>query len=167
MKQNKLIRSDKPHSVNMPEGSNVAARQSTQKFKASDAVDESPTHIQKAAPVKNPKIKDIEAPVQPAKKVRAKAAKGLPIEAPTQRVKPKPATGKTARPKPKLRSAQAQSRAKTKAPAQDAAPAPVVPVWEKDNPVKTRIDQLISRNAQLAEQLQRLPQMPIARGKRP
>jgi hypothetical protein len=167
MKSNKVIRSDKPHTVNMPAGSNVAARKNTQKFKASDTTDDSPTQIQKVASVKTPKIKGIEPSPPSAKTVRSKAPQKLPIEAPAQRAKPKPATGKTARPKPKLRSAQPQSRAKTKAPAQEAVPAPVVPVWEQDNPVKTRIDQLISRNAQLAEQLQRLPQMPIARGKRP
>jgi hypothetical protein len=162
VKKSTLIRSDKPHAVNMPAGSNVAARQSTQKFKSSETSDDSPTNIQKVVPVKTPKSKRIEPPTPAVKTVRAKA-----LEAPTPLAKPKskPPSGKTARSKPKLRSASPSSSAK--AQALDAAPTPIEPIWEQDNPVKTRIDQLRARNAQLAEQLQRLPQMPTARGKRP
>jgi hypothetical protein len=116
-------------------------------------------------PVKTPKIKRIDPPPAPAKTVRAKAAKSLPLESPSKPVKPQTASGKTARPKPKLRTALPSGSAK--AQAQQAAPTPTEPIWEQDNPVKTRIDQLRARNAQLAEQLQRLPQMPTARGKRP
>ena len=165
MKPNTLIRSDKAHAVNMPAGSNVAARQNTQKFKTSEPTDESPTNIQKVMPVKTPKIKRIEPPAAPVKTVRAKAAISPPPKAPSKPVKPKTATGKTARPQPKLRTALPSSSAKPQA--QPAAPTPTEPVWEQDNPVKNRIDQLRARNAQLAEQLQRLPQMPTARGKRP
>jgi hypothetical protein len=165
MKPNTLIRSDKAHAVNMPAGSNVAARQNTQKFKTSEPTDESPTNIQKVMPVKTTKIKRIEPTAAPVKTVRAKAAISPPPQAPSKPVKPKTASGKTARPQPKLRTASPSSS--TKAKAQPAAPTPTEPVWEQDNPVKTRIDQLRARNAQLAEQLQRLPQMPTARGKRP
>jgi hypothetical protein len=165
MKPNTLIRSDKPHAVNMPAGSNVAARKSTQKFKPTEPTDDSPTNLQKVMPVKTPKIKRIEPPAAPAKAVRAKAAKSLPLETPSKPAKPKTASGKTVRPKPKLRTALPSSKAK--AQAQSAAPTLTEPVWEQDNPVKNRIDQLRARNAQLAEQLQRLPQMPTARGKRP
>jgi hypothetical protein len=165
MKPNTLIRSDKAHAVNMPAGSNVAARQNTQKFKTSEPADDSPANIQKVMPVKTPKIKPIEPPAAPVKTVRAKAAISPPPPAPSKPVKPKTASGKTARPQPKLRNALPSSSAK--AQVQEAAPTPTEPVWEQDNPVKTRIDQLRARNAQLAEQLQRLPQMPTARGKRP
>ena len=165
MKPNTLIRSDKAHAVNMPAGSNVAARQNTQKFKSSEPTDDSPTNTQKVMPVKTPKIKRIEPPAAPVKTVRSKAAISPPPQAPGKPVKPKTASGKTTRPQPKLRTAQLSGSAK--AQAQPAAPTPTEPVWEQDNPVKTRIDQLRARNAQLAEQLQRLPQMPIARGKRP
>jgi hypothetical protein len=167
VKKSTLIRSDKPHAVNMPAGSNVAARQSTQKFKSSETSDDSPTNIQKVVPVKTPKSKRIEPPTPAVKTVRAKALEGPLFEAPTPLAKPKskPPSGKTARSKPKLRSASPSSSAK--AQALDAAPTPIEPIWEQDNPVKTRIDQLRARNAQLAEQLQRLPQMPTARGKRP
>ena len=168
MKPNTLIRSDKAHAVNMPAGSNVAARQNTQKFKPSEPTDDSPTNTQKVMPVKTPKIKRIEPPAAPVKTVRSKAAISPPPQAPSKPVKPvkpKTASGKTARPQPKLRTSQPSGSAK--AQAQTAAPTPTEPVWEQDNPVKTRIDQLRARNAQLAEQLQRLPQMPTARGKRP
>jgi hypothetical protein len=165
MKPNTLIRSDKPHAVNMPEGSNVAARKTTQNFKRSEPTDDGPTNIQKVMPVKAPKIKRIEPPAAPAKTARAKAAKSLPLKTPSEPVKPQTASDKTDRLKPKLRPAQPSSSAKAKA--QDAPPTPTEPVWEQDNPVKTRIDQLRARNAQLAEQLQRLPQTPTARGKRP
>ena len=168
MKPNTLIRSDKAHAVNMPAGSNVAARKTTQNFKRSEPTDDGPTNIQKVMPVKAPKIKRIEPPAAPVKTVRSKAAISPPPQAPSKPVKPvkpKTASGKTARSQPKLRTSQPSGSAK--AQAQPAAPTPTEPVWEQDNPVKTRIDQLRARNAQLAEQLQRLPQMPIARGKRP
>ncbi len=165
MKPNTLIRSDKAHAVTMPEGSNVASRKNIQKFKPSEPTDDSPTKIQKVMPVKPPKIKRIDPPAAPAKTVRTKAAKSPPLKTPSKAVKPKTASGKTERLKPKLRTALPSSNAK--AQAQEAAPTPTEPVWEQDNPVKNRIDQLRARNAQLAEQLQRLPQMPTARGKRP
>jgi hypothetical protein len=165
MKPNTLIRSDKAHAVNMPAGSNVAARQNTQKFKTSEPTDESPTNIQKVMPVKTPKIKRIESPAAPVKTVRAKVVFSPPPQAPSKPVKPKTASGKTVRPQPKLRTPLPSSSGK--AQVQEAAPTPTEPVWEQDNPVKTRIDQLRARNAQLAEQLQRLPQMPTARGKQP
>jgi hypothetical protein len=167
VKKNTLIRSDRPHAVKMPAGSNVAARQSTQKFKSSETSDDSPTNIQKVVPVKTPKSKRIEPPTPAVKTVRAKALEVPSVEAPTPlaKSKSKPAAGKTARSKPKLRSASPSSSAK--AQALGAAPTPIETIWEQDNPVKTRIDQLRARNAQLAEQLQRLPQMPTARGKQP
>ena len=164
MKKTTLIRSDKPHAVNMPAGSNVAARKTTQKFTEPAPADETPTNVQKVVPVKAPKAKRITAPPPVAKTVRAKATKIAPPEAPPKTVKPKPAPAKAARPMPKLRNNQAPS-SKAKAPEPD--PTPIEPVWEQDNPIKTRIDQLRTRNAQLAEQLQRLPQTPTARGKRP
>lgn len=40
-------------------------------------------------------------------------------------------------------------------------------LWEKDNPVKTRLAQLKSRHALLQEQLQRIKPPVYARGKKP
>ena len=167
MKKSTLIRSDQPHAVKMPAGSNVAARQNTQKFKSSETTEDSPTNIQKVAPVKNPKSKRIEPPAPIVKTVRSKALKSSPVEVPTPLAKPqsKTASGPTARAKPKLRTVPPSSSAKSHP--LDAAPTLNEPIWEQDNPVKTRIDQLRARNAQLAEQLQRLPQMPTARGNQP
>jgi hypothetical protein len=92
VKKSTLLRSDKPHAVNMPAGSNVAARKSTQKFKPSETTDDSPTNIQKVMPVKTPKIKPIEPPAAPVKTVRAKAASSPP---PARRMKRRraPSTG--------------------------------------------------------------------------
>jgi hypothetical protein len=164
VKKTTLIRSDKPHAVNMPAGSNVAARKTTQKFTEPATADETPTNVQKVVPVKVPKAKRITAPPPVAKTVRAKATKTVPPEAPPKIVKPKSTPAKAARSMPKLRNTQAPSK-KAKAPEPD--PTPIEAVWEQDNPIKNRIDQLRTRNAQLAEQLQRLPQTPTARGKRP
>ncbi|WP_291934677.1 hypothetical protein, partial [Limnohabitans sp.] len=82
MKKTTLIRSDKPHAVNMPAGSNVAARKTTQKFTEPAPADETPTNVQKVVPVKAPKAKRITAPPPVAKTVRAKATKTAPPEAP-------------------------------------------------------------------------------------
>lgn len=121
MKKTTLIRSDKPHAVNMPAGSNVAARKTTQKFTEPAPADETPTNVQKVVPVKAPKAKRITAPPPVAKTVRAKATKTAPPEAPPKIVKPKPAPAKAARPMPKLRNNQAPS-SKAKAPEPDPTP---------------------------------------------
>lgn len=164
MKKTTLIRSDKPHAVNMPAGSNVAARKTTQKFKPAPPPDESPTSTQKVVAVKAPKTQRTSVPTPVAKTVRAKAPKTLAPEAPPKTAKPKPAPAKAGRAQARLRSAAPPN---SQAATQATAPAPDEPVWEQNNPVKTRIDQLRTRNAQLAEQLQRLPQTSTARGKRP
>jgi hypothetical protein len=168
VKKNTLIRSDQAHAVKVTAGSNVAERKTTKKFNQLPPPDEIPTYLQKVVPVKASKAKRTTPP--PAV---AKTDKSEPIEAPPKIVKPKivrpktkPVPAKAARPAAKLRTAKPSS-SKAKAQAEEPAPTPIEPVWEQDNPVKTRIDQLINRNAQLAEQLQRLPQMHTARGKRP
>jgi hypothetical protein len=145
----------------------VAALQNTQKFKSSETTEDSPTNIQKVAPVKTPKSKRVEPPAPIVKAVRAKALKSPPVETPTPRAKPqsKPASGPTAMAKPKLRTAPPTSSAK--AQALDAAPTPIQPIWEQDNPVKARIEELQALNAQLTEQLQRLPTTRTLRGATP
>jgi hypothetical protein len=170
VKKNTLIRSDKPHAVKVAAGSNVAERKTTKKFNQLPPPDEIPAYLQKVVPVKATKVKRITPPP-----TVAKTDKSEPIEAPPKIVKPKiarpktkPVPAKAARPAAKLRTAKpSSSKAKAKAEAEEPAPTPIEPVWEQDNPVKTRIDQLITRNALVAEQLQRLPQTPTARGKRP
>jgi hypothetical protein len=151
MKKGTLIRNDAPHAVKMPEGSNVAARK-VKKTAAEPAPQEPPT-----SPVAR-------------KSVNKKAIDMPPVKVPESiAVKPKP--------KPKVRpKAQAQpleTLAAKLLPAADHAPTPLpVPLdeavlWEKDNPVKSRMAQLKARNAILEEQLQRLQSPFQARGKRP
>jgi len=170
VKKSTLIRSDKPHAVNMPAGSNVAQRKGPPKASAPEQPSEPPPNIQKVAPTKAPKVQRSAVPSPVAKTVRAKATLTSQPEAPAKPTKPKAAPktakpkavpAKTAKPKPKARS----TSPKSSTPVQ--APAPIEPVWEQDNPTKARIEQLRARNAQLAEQLQRLDKTHTARGKRP
>lgn len=171
MKKSTLIRSDKPHAVNMPAGSNVAQRKGPPKASAPEQPSEPPPNIQKVAPIKASKAQRTAAPGPAAKTVRAKStltnqseAPAKPTKAkaaPAKTTKPKAVPAKTAKPKPKARS----TSPKTSTPVQ--APAPTEPVWEQDNPTKVRIEQLRARNAQLSEQLQRLDKTNTARGKRP
>jgi hypothetical protein len=161
VKKSTLIRSDKQHAVNMPAGSNVAQRKAPPKASAPDQPTEAPPNIQKVVPAKAPKVQRITPHTPVAKTVRAKATLGRPVEAPAKTPKPKAAPAKAAKPTPKARSTPPKKSAKA------PAPAPTEPVWEQDNPIKARIEQLRTRNAQLAEQLQRLEKTPTARGKRP
>lgn len=147
MKQNTLIRSDKPHAVNMPAGSNVAQRKSPPKASVPEQPPEAAPNIQKVVTTKSPKVPGISAPTPAAKTVRVKATRISSVEAPPK--------------KTKARNTSPKSSVKT------PAPTPAEPIWEQDNPVKARIEQLRTRNAQLAEQLQRLQKTPTARGKRP
>lgn len=163
MKKSTLIRSDKPHAVNMPAGSNVAQRKGPPKVSDPDQSTEAPPNIQKAATTKAPKVQRVTAPTPAAKTVRTKATLSRPADVPAKTTKPKaPLKGtptKAVKSTPKARSTAPKTSAKAAAPAE--------PVWEQDNPVKARIEQLRTRNAQLAEQLQRLQKTPTARGKRP
>ena len=154
MKKSNLIRSDQPHTVNVSDGSNVAQRKKTQKSSA-PAQDETPVtpNVQKVEPVKASKPRRVSAPPPTTPAPRAKA----PPKAVAQTA-PAPKKARTARPK-----AVAQPQAAVSA----APPLPPSLLWEQDNPVKQRIDQLRIRNAQLAEQLQRLSNSPSARGQRP
>ena len=161
MKKSSLIRSDKAHAVNMPAGSNVAQRKAPPKASAPEQPAEVPPNIQKVVTAKAPKVQRITAPTPAAKTVRAKASLSRPEEAPVKTPKAKAAPAKAAKPTPKARSTAPKKS--FKAP----APAPAEPIWEQDNPIKARIEQLRTRNAQLAEQLQRLQNTPTARGKRP
>lgn len=153
MKKGTILRNDAPHAVNMPEGSKVAARKVKKEPVAAPVQDEVP----RPAPTRkadSPKVKptqDKQAPVKVAAKPRAKA-----------RAKPK-AADTTA-------SAQGlQAIVAAPVPALPMAPMPIdeAAIWEKDNPVKTRMSQLKARNALLEEQLQRLQTPFQARGRRP
>lgn len=162
MKKSTLVRSDKPHAVKMAEGTNVAQRKSVKKASAPEAPQPAPDNIQKITPAKAPKTETLEVPAMLLKPTRAKASPrpAQPQSLPSRATRPKAAA------KPK---APAKAAAKAQPAAAPLAPpaAPPEPVWEQDNPIKNRIEKLKTRNAQLAEQLQRLQSSPTARGKRP
>ncbi len=161
MKKSTLIRSDKPHAVNMAAGSNVAQRKGPRKVSEPDKPDPVPPNIQKVAASKAPKAQRTASSGPVAKAVRTKASLSRSGEAPDATPKPKAAPAKAAKPKAKARS----TTPKNSNQAQVQATEPTEPIWEQHNPVKARIEQLRTRNAQLAEQLQRLQKTPTARGK--
>ena len=146
MTKNTLIRSEKKHAVKMPAGSNVAERKTSQKFAEPESVAELPDNIQKLAPLNAPVSKRKVAPPPSAKPVRAKPKLTPPSPSPAKATK----STKSRTTVSKIKIAK--------------LPVPQPPIWSEDSQVKQRIEQLKSRNAQLAEQLQRLPTSPKARG---
>jgi len=98
---------------------------------------------------------------------------------PAEKTAAKPAAKRAPKPKPKpKRSAKkspAQARPKTPTPPPEVKPEAIVAsvmldeaaLWEKDDPVKSRLAQLRARNALLEEQLQRMKPPFQARGKKP
>ena len=151
MKKSTLIRNDSPHAVKMPEGANVAARK-VKKAPAEPAPQAPPVNmaVKKSLSKKAPETPDSKVPESIAAQPKQKT-----------RLKPK---------------AQARTAPALKPPAVvDLMPLPLpapVPLdeamlWEKDNPVKSRMAQLKARNAALEEQLQRLQSPFQARGKKP
>lgn len=167
MKKTTLIRSDKPHSVQMPEGSSVAQRKSTAKKTSTPETPPTPEplkNLQVAPDVKAAKSRKAPTPkplAAPAP-TPAPAASKAPVAAKPPKAKRKPAP-KTAARKPRNTSAV---KASELIPA-TLPVAPVLPVWEQDNPVKARIEELKALNAQLSEQLQRLPTTRTLRGATP
>lgn len=182
MKKTTLVRSDKPHAVKMAEGTNVAQRKSAKKTSGPEAPSAPPDNIQKIAPepvaATEPAVVTAVVPAMLLKPVRAKT-KLTPARTPStpsapNSVSPTAKTKAAAKPKAatktaaKARPSAAPKLAPKPAPQPAPKPAPPPePVWEQDNPIKKRIEQLKTRNAQLAEQLQRLQSSTTARGKRP
>jgi hypothetical protein len=146
MKKNTLIRNDSPHAVKMSEGSNVAER----KVKKVAAVKED---------VPKPNVKLIAKPAPVVTPVAAKAPKRPVTKAPPN-VRLKTQAPAAAPPVQPSQTAP-QPAAFTPAPLLDEAA-----LWEQDNPVKSRLAQLRTRNALLDEQLQRLKTPFHARGKK-
>jgi hypothetical protein len=167
MKKSTLIRSDKPHAVHVTEGSNVAQRKSSAKKTKAPETPKAPeprNGLEVAPAVKSTK---------PRKASTAKAlATPEPTPAPTANKAPVAANPSKAKRKPALKKAVRKPRNtspdKPPLPMQASLPeAPVLPVWEQDNPVKVRIEELQALNAQLSEQLQRLPTPRTLRGATP
>ena len=176
MKKNTLIRNDSPHAVKMNEGSNVAER----KVKKVVAVKEDepkpsvksmvkPTPEITPVPVKAPK----RSAVKPRPSVRLKTAPPAPpappapAPLPIQAVKPRPSV--RLKPAPPAPPAPAPLPIQAVKPLAAITAAPILDeaaLWEQDNPVKSRLAQLRTRNALLDEQLQRLKTPFHARGKK-
>jgi hypothetical protein len=171
----------------MAAGSNVAQRKGPRKVSEPDKPNLEPENIQKVAASKAPKVQRTAPSATAAKAVTAKASIRHTDEVPAAAAKPKASPKPKATPKSKA-TPEPKSTPKSKsAPKPKAAPAkqakakarsttsnisthaqaaePIEPIWEQHNPVKARIEQLRTRNAQLAEQLQRLQKTPTARGK--
>lgn len=153
MKKNTLLRNAAPHAVKMPEGSQVAAR----KVKKAPARPAPPEPTEKVTARKSLRKKGVEneslqVPESIAAKPKPKAR--LKVQA---QITATPALG--------LPPADARSPLSMPLPA--AAPLDEAALWERDNPIKSRMAQLKARNAILEEQLQRL-QLPFqVRGKKP
>ena len=130
----------------MTEGSNVAQRKHTAKKPEKVVEEPVPDNIQKTAPVKASKPRRVTAPEPLSKPVRSKARLKASPAAASEKAKPT---------KPRARTAPAKTK---------PVPPVEIPLWEQDNPVKARIEQLKALNAQLSEQLQRLPTSRPARG---
>jgi hypothetical protein len=167
MKKSTLIRSDKPHSVQVTEGSSVAQRKSTAKKTSTPETPKTPEpvkNLQLAPEVKaaKPRKASISKPLAAPEPSPAPAASKAPVAAKPPKAKRKLAP-KTAAQKPRNTSA-----VKSPEPIPASLPAaPVLPVWEQDNPIKARIEELQALNAQLSEQLQRLPTTRTLRGAKP
>ena len=166
MKKPTLIRSDKPHAVQVEEGSGVAQRKSRTPKTAEQDTPEPPKNIQRAPEVKavKPRKASASKALPPAESPPAPAESKADVAAqPSQAPRKGKSALKTATRKPRQKSPE-----KSPAPKQAALPAaPVLPVWEQDNPVKARIEELQALNAQLSEQLQRLPTTRTLRGATP
>jgi hypothetical protein len=173
MKKNTLIRNDSPHAVKMNEGSNVAERRvkkvaavKEDEPKPSVSLLVKPTPEITPVPVKAPK----RSAVKPRPSVRLKTAPPappVPAPLPIQAVKPRPSVRlKTAPPAP---PAPAPLPIQAVKPLAAITAAPILDeaaLWEQDNPVKSRLAQLRTRNALLDEQLQRLKTPFHAQGKK-
>ena len=107
---------------------------------------------------KNPKkTNDPDAPTEPALNIQklppAEVARPEPIALPAAAAKPL-----------RAKATQPKTPAPARAPAKAQPETPAEPIWEQDNPIKRRIEDLKTRNAQLAEQIQRVQNSSTARG---
>jgi hypothetical protein len=126
---NTLFRKDAKLTVNMSADFDVAEPKTEQKLSEPEAHKEVPANIQKPPQKKTNPAKRKAANNLLAKSFRAKATFAQPDKAAGQVLTPTPTP----------------------------TPAPNLAIWDHDSDIKKRIEQLKIRNAQLAEQLQRLP----------
>ncbi len=84
---------------------------------------------------------------------------------PVDAARPEPIAFPAAAAKPvRAKATQPKAPAPQRATAKAQPETPAEPIWEKDNPIKRRIEDLKTRNAQLAEQIQRVQNSSTARG---
>lgn len=99
---------------------------------------------------KNPKKTIVsDALCEPADNIQklhpAEVARTEPIALPSAAAKPL-----------RVKATQPKAPAPARVPAKAQPETPAEPIWEQDNPIKRRIEDLKTRNAQLAEQIQRV-----------
>ena len=144
-----LIRSKKPHEVKLVDGTQLA--QSQQPLSGEEAP--VPALIRKAGPsasTKAPARKKAAPPATPGVRAAKKAVAKAPSPAVAKKTKPaaKPAVKKA--PSPRL-----------------PARVPADGLWESDSAVQQRLQALMERNAQLAEQLQKIQSNALPKGYKP
>lgn len=146
-----LIRSKKPHEVKLTEGSQVA--QSPQAHAADEqqvpAMIRKNTGSRRAGASVNAKPPASVAKTAPARKKASPPAEKRPAAAPARK-----------------RSSKAESTPKAPSPRLPAK-VPADGLWEADSAVMQRLQALVSHNAQLSEQLQRLQNTPLSKGYKP
>ena len=146
-----LIRSKKMHEVKLAEGGQLAQSQ------------------------KSPEVTD-QLPVPPA--IRKGTSNKRGTAAPSPRTVSAGTRSTTARTKATLVADKAPTKSAKASPAargaQSKASSPRLPafvpangLWEEDSVVMQRLQALMQRNAQLAEQLQRIQNNPLPKGREP
>jgi hypothetical protein len=167
MKKPTLIRSDKPHAVKLTEGSSIAQRKSTAYQTGSTETPETPEPVKSAQPTPT---------VRTSKPRKTSRTKALAVSEPTPAPAPAPKATNPPKAKRKAKATVKTAVSKPRKKSEDKTPesieaslpvTPVLSVWEQDNPVKARLEELQALNAQLSEQLQRLPTTRTTRGATP
>jgi hypothetical protein len=107
---------------------------------------------------KNPKkTNDSDVPTEPGLNIQK-----LP---PVEVAQPEPIALPAAAAKPvRAKATQPKAPAAPRATAKAQPETPAQAIWQQDNPIKRRIDDLKARNAQLAEQIQQVQTFSTARG---
>ena len=149
MSKNQVLRPEKSHTVQMPEGSKTASRARTRKLTE-------PPIEERAEPERRVKAPPVTRPAAPAPAVAA----ALPPAARSKAVLAN--RSKTTPRKPIAPPAPAPAP-----PVLPPPPPPESALWEARSPVMARLEQLRARNAQIAEQIQRLTLTLPPRGKTP
>lgn len=177
MSKNQVLRSEQSHKVQMPEGSKTASRARSRKSTEPAIEEQQPAdRVVKVPPTaRAPAAAPAEVPrATPAARARAPVAAPSPPAArnkATLDTRSKNTTRKTsATPATSPAKTPRSAAAPPPAPLRSTAlppPPPESALWEAQSPVMARLEQLRTRNAQIAEQIQRLTLTLPTRGKTP